>query len=117
MLGIRWLTKNGDIAPLLSHYVMFYFSYCSNHLFLLRLENALEDLKKDPKRKREYREAKGLLNEVNTLPYYYFYCLFVVVFLFDMFLCLLFTAPSTLKFKYQPTVDTAANQLRKGLKT
>jgi len=30
------------------------------------LENALEDLRKDPKRKREYREAKRLLNEVQT---------------------------------------------------
>ena len=35
-------------------------------MFVLCLETALQDFKKDPKLKQEYREAKKLLNEVCT---------------------------------------------------
>lgn len=52
---------NGEIQSLwsrkfsLSHH--WFFLFCDS-------ETALQDLKKDPKLKQEYREAKKLLNEV-----------------------------------------------------
>ena len=36
--------------------------------FQTRLETTLQDLKKDPRHRREYREAKKLLKEVSMFP-------------------------------------------------
>lgn len=41
-------------------------------VFVLHLETALQDLKKDPTQKREYREAKKLLSEVRDFQTFKF---------------------------------------------